>query len=229
MTLTLLAGLTTLTAQHGHLNAGADPDQLNPYNNPAVGSPLFFVNGSSWSVSSGYIQTMSYSSSGTYAGTFNSGPTVTSLPATLANGGPSAYHAALGSYIVMSLESVSGPAGGSFSFWEGNATAPTFSLATDTTPTSPLWFNLSQGNAAPGEDPYGHVHGRRFSVDIAGTYFVTFRLYDTSTNGPDGGPIHTPSDLFTMRFDAVPEPSTWILIGFAVAVTVFSLIRRRVH
>ncbi len=224
----LFAGIFAASAQHGHLNAGADPTQPSPYNNPAVGSQLFFVNGSSFAASSGHIRTMNLSSSGTYSGTFNGGLTPTSLPATITNGGPSAYHAGLGAFIVMRLESVSGPTGGSFSFWESGATSPTFGLESGATPSALLQFDLSEGNSAAGEDPFGHIHGRRFSADIAGTYLVTFGLYDISTNGPAGGPIHAPSDLFTIRFDAVPEPSTWILIGIALVVIVFAFRRRRV-
>ncbi len=126
---------------------------------------------------------------------------------------------------------MSGPAGGSFSFWEGGASSPTLTLASGIMPTSLLQFNLTEGNGAPtpGDDPFGHVHGRRFSADVAGSYFVTFRLYDVSTNGPGSGPIHSPSDSFTLRFDAVPEPSTWVLIGIALSVLLVSLHRSRIR
>lgn len=203
---------------HGHLNAGANP-----------GGQLFFVNGGdfSWDAANnaGFIGNMQHSTTGVTSGNFvTSGPTITSLaPSSLA---PEV--ASLGAYLVLRLESVSGPSGGSFSFWENGASIPSLTLSTGVTPTSPLQFNLTAGlPGGPDASPGGHIHGRRFSADVAGTYLVTFGIYDISTNGPSRGPIHTPSDPFTMRFDAVPEPSTWILIGIALAVVALVFRRQR--
>ncbi len=49
---------------------------------------------------------------------------------------------------------------------------------------------------SPGAGPYGHKHGRIYSVTRPGLYKVGFRFVDTSTNGPAGGPIQAPSDRF---------------------------------
>lgn len=68
------------------------------------------------------------------------------------------------------LVSVTGPPGGSFSFWEVNATQPTWTRATS--------WSSAQGNVPSlpvvvnGED---HVHGRCFTMDKPGTYTATFR------------------------------------------------------
>jgi hypothetical protein len=77
----------------------------------------------------------------------------------------------------------------------------------------------------PGEDPYGHIHERGYTVDQPGDYYVTFTAYDMSTNGTGGGPIHAPSQPYTFHFVAVPEPGSIALLaaGFALC----SLRRRR--
>ena len=51
-----------------------------------------------------------------------------------------------------------------------------------------------------GGDPFGHIHGRRFSVTKSGLYRVGFRVLDVSTNGPAGGPIHTASETTARLF-----------------------------
>jgi PEP-CTERM motif len=78
----------------------------------------------------------------------------------------------------------------------------------------------------PGEDPFGHIHNRGFTVDQPGDYFVGFRLYDLSTNGPGGGPIHAPSQIYTFHFQAVPEPGATLLLGIGAALAGFHRRRR---
>jgi hypothetical protein len=39
-------------------------------------------------------------------------------------------------------------------------------------------------------------------VSQAGLYCLGFRVVDTSTNGPDGGPIHSPSPLYRVYLQA---------------------------
>jgi hypothetical protein len=60
----------------------------------------------------------------------------------------------------------------------------------------------SENIGEPGADPYGHIHGRQFTTSKMGTYTVGFRIIDISTNGAGGGPIHLPSDVLLMRFQA---------------------------
>jgi len=212
-----LAGLGTLTAQaqHGHLDAGAA--------STALGSPVIWANGLLYAESTGYIQSMTRATSGTYNGYLNSGPTLTALPGTVANGGPSGNASALGSFLEFKFTLFSAPSGGTFSFWDHGATAPTTTLGVGQ--TSPL-FELSggEGNIVAGTlggDPYGHIHGRRFTVDMPGDYSVGFQAFDTSVNGTGGGPIHTPSDVLTIHFQGVPEPGTVTLLfagGVALAL-----------
>ncbi|HKS37806.1 MAG TPA: hypothetical protein VJW76_11490, partial [Verrucomicrobiae bacterium] len=115
-------------------------------------------------------------------------------------GGPVPNAPALGSFIQAQLVSVEGPAGGSFGFWEPGSTNPSHSLVSGQGGTN--MFRLTESDGSPGADPYGHFHGRRFTAAQPGFYTVGFRLFDTSTNGVDGGPIHTPSDVLLIYFQA---------------------------
>jgi hypothetical protein len=190
-------------AQFGHLNAGAVSQD--------AGVPLLWVNGAIFATNSGYSQLMPISVSGTYAGYYNSGPTMTALPTSDANdsGGPSPYAALQGAFINVQLTLFSAPAGATFSFWETGQVVPTYVLGVgDTTPLIALSdAALGAGNA--GADPYGHIHGRRFTATAAGDYIVGLQLIDTSEFGPGATPLHTPSDTLFMRFTAeIPEPAS---------------------
>lgn len=154
--------------------------------------------------------------------------TFTAAAATDDFGGPEPGHAALGSYIVMEITSVAGPSGGHFGFWEENRSfshaTPTVSFLTGA-PTNQYRFSLSEGFDAPGEDPYGHIHNRAWSVDIPGTYTIGFTLVDTSHQGPGGGPVHTASQTYYYTFQAVPEPNSAALL--AVGAGGLACVRRR--
>lgn len=206
--------LTNPIAQAQHVNAGALSTNQN--------GQLYFANAQGFVSGSGFVVTnvavsLFYSNDGTWAGLMNrSSPTFTALAQTTNNGAvPSPLAAAFGSYLQLRLESVlSGPAGGTFSFWEGGSLTPTLSLTVGQTVGSGNLFPLGDaslvaGNA--GADPYGHLHGRRFTADLPGAYTVGFRILDTSVNGAGGGPIHLPSDLYLLTFNAVPEPSAMLL------------------
>lgn len=218
-------------AQAQHLNAGALSQ--------TQGSQLYFANAAGFVSGSGFVvtsvsPTMSYSNSGTYAGFFNTGnPTFTALATTTNNGAtPSPFAAANGAFLQLRLESVvSGPLGGTFSFFDHGATSPTLSLGVGSSVGSGNLFELSDdtlGAGDPGADPFGHIHGRRFAVDLPGSYQVGFRIVDTSVNGIGSGPIHTDSQLYLLTFNAVavPEPATAALLGLGV-VAVGIVARRR--
>jgi hypothetical protein len=92
------------------------------------------------------------------------------------------------------IVSVTGPAGGSFSFWELNAIQPAWTRATG-------WSSV-QGNVPSFlvvVDGDGHVHGRCFTMDKPGTYTVTFRAVATA-----GG--FTPSANKSITFRAQQPP-----------------------
>lgn len=193
LSLALLLTLShSLRAQHAHLNAGA----LNTSQN----GQLYFANGADFASSNGYIKTLTFTNGGTYAGYHQGNITLTALPTTSANAGPDPAASAPGSFILAQLTSVTGPVGGSFGFWEAGATNPTISLSTGLTGTN--LFALSSGDGAPGSDPFGHIHGRRFTATLPGIYEVGFKLFDASTNGAGGGPIQSSSDVLLVYFQA---------------------------
>jgi hypothetical protein len=63
---------------------------------------------------------------------------------------------------------------------------------------------LSEGDGSPSADPFGHIHGRRYTLDRPGFYTLGLRVVDTSTHGhgTEGAPHHSPSDLFHMYVQA---------------------------
>ncbi|HAV61737.1 MAG TPA: hypothetical protein DCY13_05150 [Verrucomicrobiales bacterium] len=184
----LLAGLPlAASAQHGHLNAGATGQNQ--------GDPLIFANGNAFIESSGYVKTLTFTDTGTYAGYFQGSITPTALYNATDAGSP-----APGSFIRMEIQSVTGPAGGTFAYWEHGAASPTHQINSGA--TAPFRFDLSESDGSPGSDPGGHIHGRRFTATHPGIYTVLFRLFDTSTNGAGAGPIHTPSTPLAVRFQA---------------------------
>lgn len=192
-----LLSIPSVHAQHGHLNVGAASTAQN--------AALLWANGADFAVSSGYVKTLEYTNAGRYAGYFQGGITLTALPATAANAGPDPQAPALGAYVQFRMSCLEGPAGGAFQFWESTGATPALSLTPGQISTN-LW-RLSQGDGSPGSDPYGHIHGRRFSATKAGLYKVGFTAVDTSINGAGGGPIHQPS----------PEMAVWFQAGVCIA------------
>jgi hypothetical protein len=197
VTLIAAAILTKLHA-HEHLAAGATA--------PTPGSELLFVNASVFAAESGYVVSLNPDTTGSYDGTHYANLTFITLAATLDYGGPVPFHPALGSRVEAVLESVDGPAGGRVGFWEsvddtGRLPVLTFDLPVGVT-NGVHRFPVSENDGSAGSDPYGHVHGRVFSATLPGLYKVGFRFIDTSTLGPDGGPLHEPSARFHLWFQA---------------------------
>lgn len=219
----LLLSTSSTMAQHGHLNAGAV--------GTTIGDKLLWSNGAAFAESSGFVINMTMGTSGTYNGLYNSGPTLTALPATVANGGPAAFAANLGSVIAVQMTLESGPEGGTFSFWESGSMSPTFSVGIGA--TTPLW-ELSDtvgGAGAAGADPYGHIHGRRFTAAAPGDYVIGFQLFDTSDLAPGASAFHAPSDILNVRFVAmpIPEPGTMTLVGLGALGLLVRANRARRH
>lgn len=182
-------------AQHAHINAGALGKELH--------SQLSFINGSFFATNSGYVVNMSRASSGVYAGYYQGGITFTALPATSDAGGPAFGHASLGAFLELQIEGVSGPTNASLGFWEEGDTEPRHSLETGK-PITPgtVRFALSEGSGLPDSDPFGHIHGRRFTTTQPGLYSLRCRILDTSTSAPGNGPWHRASEPFDLFFQS---------------------------
>jgi hypothetical protein len=183
-------------SQHTHIAAGAESQ--------AQGAKLFFVNGDSTGTNSGYLLYLNQSHA-LYPGLYLGESPFIALPATISTGGPTPFAAAQGAYLEVQVESVSGPPGGSFSVWQenesGSETRLKFSVATGEK-TGKNKFNISEGIIDPEPDPFGHLHTRRLTVNKPGLYTLGLRILDTSTAGTNGGPIHSPSDLFSVYVQA---------------------------
>lgn len=177
----------TLNAQdHGHLNVGAESQ--------TPGSKLIFANGAAFATNSGYVKTLTFTNASTYAGYFQGNTTFTALPATADNAGPDPQAPLLGAYIAAQLVSLEGPTGGEFALWETGATTPTYTIKSGEAAGTNSWI-LSENEGLAGTDPYGHIHGRRWTLTKPGLYKLGLRALDLSTNGVNGGPLHTPSDI----------------------------------
>ncbi len=199
-----LAGALLTTAApanaHEHLAAGAD--------STTPGSPLIFVNAGDYGSTSGYVFGLDAGDPGSpYEGWYYTGDLVfVALAATPDYGGPEAQAAAIGSHIEIILETVSGPPRATLGFWETQQNGVDSTNLTWTVPvgltngTNHIVVSETDGSVTA--DPYGHIHGRIYSVDRAGLYQVGFRFVDASTNGPGGGPIQAPSDRFCLWFQA---------------------------
>jgi len=193
----LAAAMTQLQAQHSHVNAGAMGS--------VVGGQLYFANGDSFITNSGYVVNLAWAETAPFAGWHLGSITFTALAASTDFGGPAFGHAATGAHLELRVESVAGPAGGEFAFWESDGESDATEIAFRVPVGEAAGtnrFRLSETDGSPGVDPYGHIHGRKFTASLPGLYTVGFRIFDTSVNGPGGGPLHPPSELFPLHFQA---------------------------
>jgi hypothetical protein len=177
---------------HGHL-------YIDAYSTNA-GSQLYFGNGNLFNPTSGFVKTLFFTNAGRFAGKYWGNVTTLTGRSHNEDAHPGDYGtnaAAPGSLLFFQIAHVQGPAGGAFEFWENGATTPTVTVPSGTGATN-LIRVTDQGGGKPGDDPWGHIHGRRFTVTKPGVYHVSLRAWDLSTNGPARGPIHTPSDLLTI-------------------------------
>ena len=61
---------------------------------------------------------------------------------------------------------------------------------------------LTQAPNSSANDPYGYIQNQVFGFTKAGLYKLTWRLIDTSTNGPGGTPLNTNSAPFALYYQA---------------------------
>jgi hypothetical protein len=185
---------------HDHLAAGATT------NTP--GATLIFQNDADYGGDAGFVLNLTAGTTNDpYLGYYYTRDLVfIALAATPNNGGPEPGAAALGTYVQVKLLSIEGPKGATFGFWE---TAQNGVDSTNLTWTLPVpcqngtnLIHVSESDGSPGSDPYGHIHGRIYSFDKPGLYKVTWQFIDTSTNGPNAGPVDLPSAPFYLLHQA---------------------------
>jgi hypothetical protein len=210
--------LTTgqLHAQFDQVSAGAASPSLN--------SKLLFANGGSYASTSGYSHLLVY--------TIVTNFSVTNIVYSTTNlqffclsktnaGGP-----AMGSYVVAEVLSVTGPVGGTLSFWEQGWRTPTYHFPVGVPPVvNSNRFDVSDISSTAGladGDPVGRIPTRRFTANKAGDYFLTVKLLDLSTNTSLAGPVHTESDPLTIKF------TTGLDMGFSRFVVSTNNVTNRV-
>ncbi|MFZ4599174.1 MAG: hypothetical protein ACOYNN_11065 [Terrimicrobiaceae bacterium] len=178
--LAFAAMLGTLRA-HDHVEIGLDPS--NPGKLKAIAGPseqlaTYFPSGETPSYDTPAFPGNAYATVLTFSAFDNTSPPPN------------------GASVRVELLAVSGPVGGSFSYWEIGATNATW-----TRPSAWVASPTDQPSLEVSEDEtgYGHIHGRAFSMDKPGIYDVTFRAVDASGE-------YANSDVFTVRFTAVTPP-----------------------
>src|SRR5688572_13328865 len=187
------ATLTESRAQHYHLNAGATA--------PIPGTKLLFQNGDNFNTNSGFFVKLQKNATNGFAGEFGRSIAMTGLSADPV--APEPGHAARGAFLEVELVSVGGPAGATISFWDRNIVEgeKIFTVPTGTS-NGTNRVVLSESDGSPGSDPFGHIHGRNWSVTAPGIYTLGLRIIDTSENGLNGAPLHEASDIYYIYFQA---------------------------
>lgn len=139
--------------------------------------------------------------------------------------------APLGAQVWLKMTIISAPDDAGFSFWENGAVSPTHTLLAGDTSDS-FSFILSEpasfGIPADQQDPYGHIHGRAFTVTTPGDYLIGFQLFDASGLGSGGGPLIASSPVYEFQFTAVPEPGAFLLalLGLGVILVASRRLKR---
>ena len=179
---------------HDHVEVGVDPQNENrlALDGPSIQLALYVSAGEFFS---GYIPF------------FPGGCFASELTFTTEN---SILETALGADPEIELVSVTGPAGGSFSFWDVGSSTATWSRPGGWNQTStdrPSFSVILNGDT--------HAHGRAFSVDRPGDYQVTFRALDKNGH-------FQPSTVFTLAFQALRPPPLSIRLHQAQAVVSFT-------
>lgn len=191
-----LALVTGAAAQdHGHLYISAESKN--------AGTRLYFDNGGIFDAPSAYVKTLVLNTNpaSRFFGRYDGNITFTPRSTNILRGADYAETAAApGSVIHFQIMQVEGPAGGAFQYWESTGTQPAFNIPVGSGATN--FVKITEALGEPNGDPYGHIHGRRFTATVPGLYRATFRASDLSTNGLSAGPIHVPSAPLQIHFQA---------------------------
>ncbi len=246
--LAALAAATLCAAGHPARAQHAYAGIIDTNGTPGLGAgdALAFVDKVTGALASGSglgVLDMTPATIGAQAGLFFTGdPTLTAL-SNGRNWTGAAYRAAnpfaalAGSQVQVQVVSATGPTGATLGIWDENVSlsSPIFSYTIGTSGATGYWnltdLSLIVGDGVttvpaptglnnPPVDPYGHIHGRSFTVDTAGEYTVGFLLHDLSGTHADGAP-------FVVSFSAVPEPAGLALLSLGVAIIALVCMRRR--
>lgn len=212
---------------HGHINAGAIDSNLSGGINAGDRLEMYFEHGTSTTMLAANYGTNAPGQDGFL---FNGFTTFTALHQSSAPDEAPNYNAVgalSGSFLTLNLVSISGPAGAKFAFYDEDADVPAwiYQIGAELLEgdgvialTEMSWF---EGEPS---DPFGHIHGRTFGVDLPGEYTVTWKLHDTQS----GGTGLLDSSNFTATYLAIPEPATWLL-ACAGLLMLWKRISARVH
>ena len=181
-------------------------------------APLLFLNSGQFVTNSQWVMNLRYTNAGPYALQYACRLPLMAVPATAANGGPAANHAALGSCLELQVVSLAGPLGASLHFWEAGETQACFSVPVGEVAGTNR-FPLSENQGAPDADPFGGIQERHFTAGQPGLFCLGFRLVDTSTNGPDAGPIHPPSETYYVYLQAGLTIASWAKQGASLTAS----------
>jgi len=222
-TLTLLIAATAAAlGAHGHINAGATDSNSSGHINAGDRLFLYFEAGTTNTA-------LVYGTGTTYAAdgySWNGYTTLTALHQSSAPAQAPNYNslgALSGSFLVLDLVSLSGPAGAKLAFYDTGGTDPLWVYQVGTgfllgdgriSLTEQAWFEGSPDDGIP-SDPYGHIHGRMFAMDTPGDFTATWMLRDTQS--ATTGLLDSAAITSTFSAAAVPEPATWALLTLAAA------------
>ncbi len=200
--LRLAIALAAAPALHAHDHLEAGVLSATP------GAPLTLINDADYGGDYGFAFNLGAGAPGSpYDGYYYMNDLVfVAQAATPDFGGPEPGAAGLGTRVSVQLLGIQGPEGAHLGFWETfqdevDSTNLTWTLPVPLTGGTNL-IQVTQTPPSPNSDPYGHLHGRIFSVDQPGFYVTTWQFVDLSTNGPGGGPVQAPSAPFDLFFQA---------------------------
>ncbi len=164
------------------------------------GASLCWLDADDLATNSRAVVNFNYTNVGSCALQYECSIPLTAVAATEANGGPVTNHAAPGSCLELQFVSLAGPAGSVLSGWQPGEAQPLFALpAGETGGTNRI--ALSANDGTPNADPYGQTQPL-FSLSKPGLYCLAFKLVDSSTNGPAGGPLHSASPVYHIYLQA---------------------------
>jgi len=218
LTFLSLSACAAFGQAHGHINAGAIDSNASGAINAGDKLFMYFESGTQ-------TTRLNYNSGANTAGAdgflWNGYTTFTSLhqsslPSSLSGYDP--LGARSGSFLELQLVSLSGPDGAKFAFYENGGADPLWIYQVGTgflsgngkiTLTQQSYFDGDPLGGIP-SDPYGHIHGRTFGTDAAGTFTATWILHDTQSTATQ----MLDSDAFTAAYTAapVPEPAVGFLL-----------------